>query len=120
MPEPAAHRATTFRATAWLTLPLAGASARRAGFAGHHDNGSILTEEPWLAEYYSNNVIGGASSLPVAENMDSFAEAMPAAGRRWLARPRYAARGRTLPASGPAGGASSILRWWPGSAKPQT
>jgi hypothetical protein len=38
---------------------------------------AILTEEPWLADYYKQNVIGGPSGFClVAENMDSFAEAM--------------------------------------------
>jgi hypothetical protein len=38
---------------------------------------AILTEEPWLADYYRENVIGGpAGFCLVAENMDSFAEAM--------------------------------------------
>lgn len=38
---------------------------------------AILTEEPWLAEYYRQNVIGGTTGFClVAENMDSFAEAM--------------------------------------------
>ena len=38
---------------------------------------AILTEEPWLEEYYRHNVIGGTSAFClVAENMDSFAEAI--------------------------------------------
>jgi hypothetical protein len=38
---------------------------------------AILTEEPWLAEYYRDNVIGGTAGFClVAENMDSFAEAI--------------------------------------------
>jgi Ca-activated chloride channel family protein len=38
---------------------------------------AILTEEPWLADYYRQNVIGGDSAFClVAETMDSFAEAM--------------------------------------------
>jgi len=46
--------------------------------AGITINGlAILTEEPWLADYYSHNVVGGPSSfVVVAENFDSFAEAM--------------------------------------------
>jgi hypothetical protein len=57
---------------------------------------AILTEEPWLADYYRSNMIGGdAGFCLVAENMDSFAEAMlkklvqEVAG----APPRFAARG---------------------------
>jgi hypothetical protein len=38
---------------------------------------AILAEEPWLADYYSQNVVGGpASFVVVAKNFDSFAEAM--------------------------------------------
>lgn len=38
---------------------------------------AILTEEPWLADYYRDNVIGGSAGFClVAENMDSFAEAI--------------------------------------------
>jgi hypothetical protein len=38
---------------------------------------AILTEEPWLADYYRQNVVGGTTGFClVAENMDSFAEAM--------------------------------------------
>lgn len=38
---------------------------------------AILTEEPWLDDYYRHNVIGGPSSFClVAKNFDSFAEAM--------------------------------------------
>jgi hypothetical protein len=38
---------------------------------------AILTEEPGLDEYYRRNVIGGpASFVAVAQDMDSFADAM--------------------------------------------
>jgi hypothetical protein len=38
---------------------------------------AILTEEPWLDDYYRRNVIGGPSGFClVAQDMDSFAEAM--------------------------------------------
>jgi hypothetical protein len=38
---------------------------------------AILTEEPWLADYYEENVIGGPDAFcRVANNMDSFAGAM--------------------------------------------
>lgn len=38
---------------------------------------AILTEEPWLDEYYRHNVMGGPSSfVMVAKNYDSFADAM--------------------------------------------
>jgi hypothetical protein len=46
--------------------------------AGITINGlAILSEEPWLDEYYSHNVIGGpAAFVVVAKGFDSFAEAM--------------------------------------------
>jgi hypothetical protein len=38
---------------------------------------AILSEEPWLDEYYRSNVVGGpAAFVAVAKNFDSFAEAM--------------------------------------------
>ncbi len=38
---------------------------------------AILTEEPWLDDYYRHNVIGGPSSFVlVAKNFESFADAM--------------------------------------------
>jgi len=38
---------------------------------------AILTEEPWLAEYYRDNVVGGTAGFClVAEDMDSFADAI--------------------------------------------
>ena len=38
---------------------------------------AILTEEPWLDDYYRHNVIGGPSAFVlVAKNFDSFAEAV--------------------------------------------
>jgi Protein of unknown function (DUF1194) len=58
---------------------------------------AILTEEPWLDDYYRHNVIGGPSSFVlVAKDFDSFADAMLSklvqevagvpAGRRLAAR----------------------------------
>src|SRR5438132_1292116 len=38
---------------------------------------AILSEEPWLDDYYRSNVIGGASSfVAVAKTFDNFADAM--------------------------------------------
>jgi hypothetical protein len=38
---------------------------------------AILSEEPWLDDYYRQNVIGGPSAfVVVATSFDSFAEAM--------------------------------------------
>jgi Ca-activated chloride channel homolog len=38
---------------------------------------AILTEEPWLDEYYRQNVIGGPSAFVIsAKTFESFADAM--------------------------------------------
>lgn len=38
---------------------------------------AILTDEPWLAEYYRTNVIGGPSAfVAVARTFDDFADAI--------------------------------------------
>ena len=52
--------------------------ATRSSSSGITINGlAILSEEPWLDEYYRKNVIGGPSSfVAVAKDFDSFAEAM--------------------------------------------
>jgi hypothetical protein len=62
---------------------------------------AILTEEPWLAEYYRQNVIGGdAAFCLVAEGMDTFAEAMLKKLVQEVAgMPRHVATNR--PRSGP-------------------
>jgi hypothetical protein len=65
---------------------------------------AILTEEPWLADYYRANVIGGpAGFCLVAENMDSFAEAMLKKLVQEIARvgPHYAERERAPTPSPP-------------------
>jgi len=101
MPEPAAHRVIDVSGDGMANFGPSPAQVRDELVSqGITINGlAILTEEPWLAEYYSNNVIGGASSFClVAENMDSFAEAMLKKLVQEVAGtgPRYAARGRTL------------------------
>ena len=99
MPEPAVHKVIDVSGDGMANFGPSPAQVRDELVAqGITINGlAILTEEPWLAEYYSSNVIGGASSFClVAENMNSFAEAMlrklvqEVAG----APPRYAERGR--------------------------
>ena len=58
---------------------------------------AILTEEPWLDDYYRQNVIGGPSGFCiVAENMDSFAEAILKKLVQEIVggRPRFAGVGR--------------------------
>ncbi|HEV2188349.1 MAG TPA: DUF1194 domain-containing protein [Stellaceae bacterium] len=79
MPEPAAHKVIDVSGDGMANFGPPPAQVRDELVAqGITINGlAILTEEPWLADYYNSNVIGGASSFClVAENMDSFAEAM--------------------------------------------
>jgi hypothetical protein len=102
MPEPAGHKVIDVSGDGMANFGPSPAVVRDQVVAkGITINGlAILTEEPWLAEYYTNNVIGGASSFClVAENMDSFAEAMLKKLVQEVvgAAPRYAERGRTLP-----------------------
>jgi hypothetical protein len=79
MPEPAGHRVIDVSGDGMANFGPPPAAIRDTLVAqGVTINGlAILTEEPWLDDYYRHNVIGGASSFVlVAENMDSFAEAM--------------------------------------------
>jgi hypothetical protein len=78
-PEPAAHQVIDVSGDGMANFGPPPAPVRDELVArGITINGlAILTEEPWLADYYKENVIGGASGFClVAENMDSFAEAM--------------------------------------------
>jgi Protein of unknown function (DUF1194) len=78
-PEPAAHKVIDVSGDGMANFGPSPAAVRDQLVAqGVTINGlAILTEEPWLADYYKQNVIGGASGFClVAENMDSFAEAM--------------------------------------------
>jgi len=79
LPEPAAHQVVDVSGDGIANFGPAPAEVRDQLVArGITINGlAILTEEPWLADYYRQNVIGGTSGFClVAENMDSFAEAM--------------------------------------------
>ncbi|HZK91378.1 MAG TPA: DUF1194 domain-containing protein [Stellaceae bacterium] len=79
MPEPAGHRVIDVSGDGMANFGPAPELVRDQLVAqGITINGlAILTEEPWLADYYRQNVIGGPSGFClVAENMDSFAEAM--------------------------------------------
>jgi hypothetical protein len=79
MPEPAAHKVIDVSGDGMANFGPSPVQVRDELVAqGITINGlAILTEEPWLADYYNSNVIGGASSFClVAESMDSFAEAM--------------------------------------------
>jgi hypothetical protein len=79
LPEPAAHEVVDVSGDGMANFgPAPGEVRDQLVAQGITINGlAILTEEPWLAEYYQLNVIGGPTGFClVAENMDSFAEAM--------------------------------------------
>ena len=79
LPEPAAHKVVDVSGDGIANFGPAPSGVRDQLVAqGITINGlAILTEEPWLADYYRQNVIGGTAGFClVAENMDSFAEAI--------------------------------------------
>jgi Protein of unknown function (DUF1194) len=79
MPEPAAHRVIDVSGDGMANFGEPPAEVRdELVKRGITINGlAILTEEPWLDDYYRHNVIGGPSSFVlVAKNFDSFADAM--------------------------------------------
>jgi hypothetical protein len=79
LPEPAAHQVIDISGDGMANFGVAPAEARDQLIArGMTINGlAILSEEPWLEDYYRQNVIGGpASFVLVAKNFDNFAEAM--------------------------------------------
>ena len=79
LPEPAAHRIIDISGDGIANFGLPPAVARdRIVARGITINGlAILTEEPWIADYYRGNVIGGPSAFVViARTFDDFAGAM--------------------------------------------
>jgi hypothetical protein len=79
MPEPAGHRVIDISGDGMANFGVPPVTARDALVkAGITINGlAILAEEPWLDDYYRQNVIGGpAAFCIVAKDFDSFAEAM--------------------------------------------
>lgn len=79
MPEPADHRVIDVSGDGIANFGVSPVSARdELVQAGITINGlAILTEEPWLDDYYRANVIGGPSSfVVVAKSFESFAEAI--------------------------------------------
>lgn len=79
MPEPADHRVIDVSGDGIANFGVSPVTARDTLVqAGITINGlAILSEEPWLDDYYRANVIGGPSSfVVVAKNFDSFAEAI--------------------------------------------
>jgi len=79
LPEPAAHRIIDISGDGIANFGLPPAVARdRIVAHGIAINGlAMLTEEPWLADYFRSDVIGGPSAFVViARTFDDFAEAM--------------------------------------------
>src|SRR6266481_1418771 len=79
MPEPAGHRVIDISGDGMANFGVPPVTARdQLVKAGITINGlAILSEEPWLDDYYRQNVIGGpASFCAVAEDFDSFADAI--------------------------------------------
>lgn len=79
MPDPAAHRVIDISGDGMANFGASPVEARDALVGkGITINGlAILSEEPWLDDYYRGNVIGGPSSFVlVAQSYDSFAEAI--------------------------------------------
>jgi|SRR5271166_6957968 len=79
LPEPAGRRVIDISGDGMANFGVPPALAREHILAdGITINGlAIVTEEPWLAEYYRNNVIGGPSAFVVtAQTFDDFAGAM--------------------------------------------
>ena len=98
-PEPAGHRVIDVSGDGIANFGPAPELVRDQLVAqGITINGlAILTEEPWLADYYKRNVIGGPSGFClVAENMDSFADAILKKLVQEIAggRPQFAETGR--------------------------
>jgi Protein of unknown function (DUF1194) len=79
LPEPAARRVIDISGDGMANFGLPPKVARdRVVAAGISINGlAILTEEPWLEDYYRNNVIGGPGAFVIAaQDYGSFADAM--------------------------------------------
>ena len=79
LPEPAGHRVIDLSGDGMANFGLPPAAARDQIVAsGIAINGlAILSEEPWLADYYRKNVIGGPAAFVVtARSFGDFADAM--------------------------------------------
>jgi hypothetical protein len=79
LPEPAAHRVIDLSGDGMANFGLPPAAARDQIVAsGIAINGlAILSEEPWLADYYRSNVIGGVAAFVItARTFGDFADAM--------------------------------------------
>jgi Ca-activated chloride channel homolog len=79
LPEPAARRVIDLSGDGMANFGSPPAAARdRIVAAGIAINGlAILTDEPWLEDYYRDNLIGGPAAFVVAaRTFESFADAM--------------------------------------------
>ena len=79
MPETAGHKIIDISGDGMANFGVAPVTARDALVnQGITINGlAILSEEPWLDDYYRTNVVGGpAAFVLVAKNFDSFADAI--------------------------------------------
>ena len=79
LPEPAGHRVIDISGDGMANFGVPPVTARDALVSkGITINGlAILSEEPWLDEYYRSNVVGGPSAfVAVAKGYDSFADAI--------------------------------------------
>ena len=79
VPEPARHRVIDISGDGMANFGVSPVEARDALVkTGITINGlAILSEEPWLDDYYRSNVIGGpAAFVLVAKSFDTFAEAI--------------------------------------------
>ena len=79
MPEPAGRRVIDISGDGMANFGVPPSTARDELVGrGITINGlAILSEEPWLEDYYSRNVVGGPAAFVVAaKGFDSFAEAM--------------------------------------------
>ena len=79
LPEPAGRTVIDISGDGMANFgPAPGVARDRITAAGITINGlTILSEEPWLADYYRTNVIGGPSAfVAVARTFDDFAGAM--------------------------------------------
>jgi len=79
LPEPAGHRVIDVSGDGMANFGVPPSTARDTLVGkGITINGlAILSEEPWLDEYYRSNVIGGpAAFVAVAKGYDSFADAI--------------------------------------------
>src|SRR6266446_10747891 len=79
LPEPAGHRVIDLSGDGMANFGLPPAAARDQIVAsGITINGlAILSEEPWLADYYRSNVIGGSAAFVIpARTFGDFADAI--------------------------------------------